>query len=172
MPQTYEPIATATLSVAGTNIAFTSIPGTYTDLRLVVRTQFSQNISSGTFRFYYNGNNTGSLYSTTTLYVGGTTSYSTSRTTEATVRITENLINANYPIFSIIDIFSYADTGVNKTALLSTSYMTNNTSTNYGGMDRVVNLWRSTSAITRIDVNAGINMDAGTTATLYGITKA
>ena len=36
MPATYEPIATTTLGSAAASITFSSIAGTYTDLRLVM----------------------------------------------------------------------------------------------------------------------------------------
>jgi hypothetical protein len=36
MPATYEPIATTTLGTAAAFITFSSIPATYTDLRLVI----------------------------------------------------------------------------------------------------------------------------------------
>jgi hypothetical protein len=39
MATTYEPIATTTLGTAAAFITFSSIPATYTDLRLVVNVQ-------------------------------------------------------------------------------------------------------------------------------------
>ena len=46
MPATYEPIATTTLGSAATNITFSSIPATYTDLRLVLVARSDRAINS------------------------------------------------------------------------------------------------------------------------------
>jgi hypothetical protein len=77
MPATYEPIATTTLGSAATTITLSSIPSTYTDLRLV--TVLSNNGAGGDSLYITcNGDALGatSLYSETRLRGDGSTATS------------------------------------------------------------------------------------------------
>jgi hypothetical protein len=66
------------------------------------------------------------------------------------------------------DIFSYAGSTF-KTLLMTTSGDQNGS----GWVERIVGLYRSTSAITSISIDASASTFAvGSTATLYGILKA
>jgi hypothetical protein len=168
MPSTYEPIATTTLGSAATTITFSSIPATYTDLRVV----WIGTSATGTpdLRIRYN-NDSGSNYSITWLWGDGSAAYS-GRSTNATSIILEfgstTVTNATTPTLRTIDIFNYAGS-TNKTLLDTTSGDLNGS----GGSGVTVGLWRNTTAINRIDLNTGTtNMAIGTTATLYGIKNA
>lgn len=164
MPATYEPIATTTLSSAASTITFSSIPSTYTDLRLVLAvTDVS---SSATIRLVFNSD-TGTNYSRTNLYGDGSSVIS-NRTTNATNITMGNAITAGTTAFFNADIFSYAG-ATNKTALINI----NNDRNGSGFVFSMVSLWRSTSAINQIEINHnGGTMSTGTTATLYGIKAA
>lgn len=164
---TYTPIATTTLTSAAANITFSSIPSTYTDLVLVLVTA-EQSGFNGESVLRFNSDS-GSNYSNTYLSGSGSATASNRNTSSTVVRVsyyagnTLTVGNMNY----IVQIQNYSNTTTYKT-LLSRS---NNAS---GGIDAIVGLWRSTSAINSISFfysDSG-NVIAGSTATLYGITAA
>ena len=163
MPSTYEPIATTTLGSAAASVSFSSIPATYTDLRLVVTGGTSV---SGTYAWIRYNSDTASNYSTTRLDGDGSGAASAT-TTNATFIRNSTSLDSN-PNLVITDIFSYAGSTL-KTCLIDTAADQNGS----GRVTRTVGLWRSTSAITSIlfSANSG-NLNAGTTATLYGIKNA
>jgi hypothetical protein len=165
MPATYEPIATTTLGSATSTITFSSIPATYTDLRLVF--VFSGNASVNP-RFRFNGD-TGSNYSQTALMGDGSSAQSTRGTSQTLIYTTiYNGLASGVPGLCTIDVFSYTGSTF-KTALLTGSTDSNGS----GQVERDVALWRSTSAITQIDLISGSStFNVGTTATLYGIKNA
>jgi hypothetical protein len=165
MPATYEPIATTTLGTAGTSITFSSIPATYTDLRLVYVGSTS---SSDGISVRVNGD-TASNYSDTSMEGRGTVAAS-QNLTNRTFWSLAGFWSANTDttkFMQTLDIFSYTQ-GINKTAL-GTSSLDKNGS---GDVLRTVHLWRSTSVINSLTVAASVNMPVGTTATLYGIKNA
>lgn len=165
MATTYEPISTVTLGSAASSITFSSIPNTYTDLRLVLTTAAT---TGGTTAVYLNFNNdTGTNYSDTNLRANGSTVASGRDTNAGYIFLTGNALSTTLSLFNA-DIFSYA--GSTYKTVLSTANQDANGS---GFMNAYVSLWRSTSAINRLDITvAGTTMIAGTTATLYGIKAA
>jgi len=166
MPATYEKIATTTLGSAATNITFSSIPATYTDLRISFTSITSADNLNLKMRY---NSDTGSNYSTTQLYGDGSTAYSGRSTNEGFIWLDLGGVTDNvYPTFNAIDIFNYAGSTF-KTCLISTSADTNGS----GYVGNTVGLWRSTSAITSVALllTSG-NINAGGIATLYGILKA
>lgn len=166
MPTTYEPIATTTLSSAASTITFSSIAGTYTDLRVVL---VANSTTAGASPYYRFNNISTSTYSTT--YVSGNgAAASSARTTSQTYVMAGNTVSTSttIPVFVTFDVFSYAGSTY-KTSL----YTTSNDLNGSGVVERGVGLWQGTNAITRIDVAlSGSTMAAGTTATLYGIKAA
>ena len=169
MPSTYEPIATTTLGSAAASITFSSIPATYTDLRLVLvgKGNGGEIYPKG----YFNSDSSSSNYSYTTLEGNGSAASSGGNTNnDRFALLTTGYPNNTVFTFVTFDIFSYAGSTF-KTGLATTSTDKNGS----GGTGRIVNLWRSTAAITGITVTdggAGFGWAAGTTATLYGILKA
>lgn len=165
MALTYEPIATQTLGSATNQVTFSSIPGTYTDLILVQVGGF--NPGAGDVYIRFNGD-TGNNYSLTALSGSGTAASSTRES-----NVSRILLDVyGYPTSGIsnriVQIMNYSNTTTNKT-LLSRA---NNAAT---GVDAIVGLWRSTSAITSIDLYAWTStykFDTGSTFTLYGIKSA
>jgi len=162
MPVTYENIAT--FSPTGSNVTFTSIPSTYTDLRVVVAGSFT-NSDQINIRLNDNGS---AIYSFTRILGNGSTATSdrgggTSRWLQPTAMTTS-------PFLFEMDIFSYANTSVFKTLLMNTS----NDQNGSGVTERQVCLFASTSAINRIELQTQNfwNYSSGTTATLYGIKNA
>lgn len=166
---TYEPIATTTLGSNGT-ITFSSIPNTYTDLRLIINggiANYGWNI-----RWRYNNDNS-AIYSYTSLYGESSSAYSNRVTGDTKFATTPGIGSGNnsLSIISLIDILNYANTNVFKSTLSRTGEVPTMT---YG----VVGLYRSTAAINSIFIYCGAsddgvaNLYAGTTATLYGIKAA
>jgi hypothetical protein len=157
MAKTYEPIATTTLGSQQTSITFTSIPGTYTDLVLVLNGTATATQGLG---FQFNGD-TGNNYSATLLY--GTGSAAVSSRNSNTSEGYSGRINTNQSV-SISHIMNYSNTTTYKTAI---------TRANSNGDILMANvcLWRSTSAITSIKYQ-GATFEAGCVFTLYGIASA
>jgi hypothetical protein len=167
MPATYEPIATTTLGSAATAINFSSIAATYTDLRVIL--QFApSNVDRAICTF---NSDTGTNYSATVLRGDGTTADSVNSTNANHIQpnINSSAGTANEQQLVIIDIFSYAGSTY-KTVLSDVSADRNGA----GWATRSVSLWRSTSAINRIDLyrDGTYQIKAGTTITLYGIKAA
>ena len=163
MATTYESIATQTLGSAAPSITFSSIPATYTDLRVVL----VGSTTDGAFlRIQLNGD-TASNYSTTEIRGNGATATSDySASTRFNVNGASTIIGNIFIISS--DLFSYTGSTF-KTCLNAFS----NDANGSGEVNRRVGLYRSTSAITSLllSVSTG-NYAIGTTATLYGIKAA
>lgn len=159
---TYEPIATTTLGSAAASVSFTGISSAYTDLKIIAT---GKRVSGGALAIRFN-NDSATNYSKTRL-AGNGTSASSGRDTSGT-EIGTNGWNATYDQLYEIDVFSYAGS-TNKTCLIAMSADENGG----GEVSRIVGLWRSTSAINRVDllITSG-TIAAGFTATLYGIKAA
>lgn len=169
MASTYTPIATTTLSSAASSITFSSIPSTYTDLRLVVYVRQDNNAANDSLRFRFNSD-TGTNYSRTNLTGDGTTAASTRQTNndeiDTVAYVPGTSAAAGLFAVSTTDILNYSNTTTYKTCLIRTSNAT-------AGTAATVGLWRSTAAINTIFMRvSGFNMTAGTIATLYGIKAA
>jgi hypothetical protein len=158
---TYTPISSTTLTSATNTISFTSIPGTYTDLIYV----FEGTMTSGTDMMVQFNSDTGTNYSSTRLYGNGTSAVSTRQISDtAFYPAIGSLANRQSIIFNIMN---YANTTTYKAGIDTA----NNPAANVGAH---VNLWRSTAAITRIDIIGASSgtFSIGSTFTLYGIAAA
>lgn len=166
MPATYEPIATNTLTGTSSQVTFSSIPQTYSDLRVV----WSFKANTTTTDIYMRVNNSSANEYTT----GGL------RTTNGSVSTFRfNSTNAVWVASSagvateatmIIDCLNYTS-GINKTILNTYAGDTNSAAgNNFALISTVMN----TAAITRLDFLhiGGTGMGAGNTITLYGILRA
>lgn len=168
MPATYEKIQSTTLGSAVQSINFTSIPATYTDLRVVIANAFTSNTAAINMRF---NTDAGANYSCTQLSGNGTVAYSDRSTSQNYARLIglDYATSTTIPHMCTVDIFSYA--GSTFKTLLSVAASDKNGVT--GAIENIVNLWRSTSAINAIEVRSQSGTLAiGTTATIYGILKA
>ena len=157
---TYQPIASQTLSSAAASVTFSGIPQNYTDLVLVVNGEVS---TSQQIALQFNSD-TGSNYSVTSLYGDGSSAASGRNSSTTSMVGGFGWFANGTRATSIINIQNYSNTTTNKTAIgrgnLSSAYV-------HAG----VGLWRSTSAITSINmfVFGGYNWNSGTTFNLYGI---
>jgi hypothetical protein len=165
MATTYQKIATTTLGSAAANIEFTSISSAYTDLRLVF-TGFT--VDAVNMNLQVNSDS-GSNYSYTRLSGDGTSAASFTATSATSILLSQGgIASSSTPAFIAIDFFSYAGS-TNKTWLSEC----NNDKNGSGVVNRIVSLWRSTSAISSIKLYpVSGNISTGSTATLYGILKA
>lgn len=163
MPSTYTPIATTTLGSASATVTFSSIAGTYTDLVLISTIKGS---TANNTRMTFN-NDSSALYSNTTVSGTGTTAVSRRDSGVTSLRLDWDSANPTTDFnVHITNIQNYANTTTFKTAL------TRANAAAYG-TDALVGLYRSTSAITRLDVTAASgNFAIGSTFTLYGIASA
>ena len=162
MALTYEPISTTTLGTATATISFSSIPQTYTDLRVVFSGK-ADNISS----LYVRLNND----ATTANYLGYNM-YSQSTTPTASFDANLGSISSGAMALSInssvIDIFKYTTTTYYRPLLIRSS-----NAYAYLNERRASAFWLSTSAVTTVTLGTTVgSLAVGTMATLYGIKAA
>lgn len=160
MPTATEvPLATTTLTSATPTITFTSISSSYTDLVLVF------NGKTVTDNVGYNmrvNNDSGSNYSYTLLRGSGA-AVSSSRGANQTAMVPGFYSSSDQNETIITNLMNYADTSTYKTMLTRASIPKQS-------VEETISMWRSTSAINRIDFYAySGNLAIGSTLTLYGI---
>jgi hypothetical protein len=159
MAITYEPIATQTLASATATITFSSIPSTYTDLVLIVSA--SSTASTQTIGWRANSD-TASNYSDTYIGGDGTSAFSGRNSSQTSAFF--GSINASGGIL-IVNFMNYSNATTYKTSIATSN-------SNDYAIARV-NLWRSTAAISNLDIiTAGSTFIVGSTFTLYGIKNA
>lgn len=170
MASTYTPIASTTLGSNTTTVTLSSIPSTYTDLRVVIVPASSSGTNGIRMRI---NSDTGTNYSTTFLTGTGTAGNSGRETSNL------NMSLGNYTgapttlgqVLITLDFLNYANTSMWKTVLIKNNQPTNATELNTG-------LWRSTSAINSLSFNINTfgsstgNFITGSVFTLYGIQAA
>lgn len=162
---TYEPITTTTIGTATNVVTFSSISGSYTDLRVVFIQTGATAAATPFLRF--NGD-TATNYSDTRLYGDGTTAATQSNGTRSNIQTGSRYgSSTTIPAGVIVDVFSYA--GVTNKTVLWQEFGDLNGS---GGVLRGVGLWRSTAAITSVTIQATANFATGSMFTLYGIKAA
>lgn len=161
---TYVALRTTTVGTAVSSVTLdlTGITG-YTDLVLVFDGTTSGSINN-TIRVGNGTIDTGLNYSCTILSGNGSSAVSTRRSNDTSFQPNYNGYTNSTQSNMIVHFMNYSNTNTHKT-ILSRS---NNAST---GVDAVVGLWRSTSAINQIQLlaNGGYNWQAGSTFTIYGI---
>jgi hypothetical protein len=162
---TYTPIATTTLGSTASSYTFSSIPSTYTDLVLVTTAKTSSGSNDAIVRF--NGD-TGTNYSSTFLSGSGSAASSarTSNTTYAFLDSYGWVTSTDFNV-CITQIMNYSNTTTYKTIMARS----NNAA---AGVDAIVSLYRSTSAISSITLflASSLSFATGSTFTLYGIAAA
>jgi hypothetical protein len=163
---TYTLIASTTLASATGTVTFSSVPQTYTDLIIVSSRQ-----QASAARLYLRFNNDGtSLYSDTWLSGEGATVYS-GRDTSASAISLGGIWNGTTTTTwatNITHIMDYANT----TTFKSTYARDSNDKSGTGTAEIIIGLYRSTSAITTVNVVGGSNFSIGSTFKLYGIEAA
>jgi hypothetical protein len=169
MPQTYDSIASETLSSAQATITFSNISGSYTDLILVMQGRHETGGVNRDIYLRYN-QDTNANYSSTRLSATGNGTPTSDRLTSTWTSIWSGYWYSDSSSdfsTSIIQIQNYSNTTTFKTCL------TRQYAVNHNSQWATVGCWRSTSAITRIDITVpSASFASGSTFTLYGIKAA
>jgi hypothetical protein len=169
MANTFKKIQTVTVGAGGaSSIDFTSIPQTYTDLKIVLSARTNRASSVTDFlSITFNGSTTNrsgrELFGTGTGAGSGTVSI-----------LGGGLIvgsTATASVFGSTEIYIPNYTSANNKSLSVDSVSENNGSEAY--QDLLANLWANTAAITSISIfsNNSANFVQYTTATLYGVSN-
>jgi hypothetical protein len=162
---TYDAIATQTLTSATGTVTFSSVPQTYTDLILVS----SRQQASATRLLLRFNNDTSSLYSDTWITGEGANPFSGRDTGNAiSIGGIWNGTTTTTWATNITHIMNYTNTTTFKSTLTKDA----NDKNGSGTVEAIVGLYRSTSAITTVNVVGGSNFAIGSTFTLYGIASA
>jgi hypothetical protein len=169
MATTYEAIATVTVGAGGaSNIEFTSIPATFTDLLVKVSARSSDS-GDNAFGLRFNGSST-AAYSMRRLWGNGSGAFSGLSTS---VNNMEGILAVN-PSGSTASTFGNAEiyipnyTSSNNKSVSIDAVNENNATTAYAEL--YAGLWSNTSAITQVTLGYMTgNFVQYSTATLYGI---
>ena len=175
----YDSIVTANGTGASGTISFTSIPSTYTHLQIrgIMRnTTAAYNGSQGLgIRFNSDSAANYGVHWLTTQPDNAPTSPPVSANTLSLTMLNHNYTNPSDGVLAnsygvlICDLLDYANTNKYKTSRSLSGMDANGTGTNTG-LNFISGLWRSTSAITQIDIISGAgNWTSNTSFALYGI---
>jgi hypothetical protein len=164
VPNTFIKIQTITLAGTQANIEFTSIPQTYTDLKVVMSGRVNAASTDETCKMTFNGITTG--FSNRYVYSNGSSVSSGSDTQSFVFRVPSG--NATASIFGSGEVYIANYTSANH-KLFSDESVTENNATQ-SGMIFAQNLWANTAAITSITITPlNGSFVQYSTATLYGI---
>jgi hypothetical protein len=164
MANTYQAIATATVTGSASTISFTNIPQTFTDLLMSL--SIRDNSGNQTFIAKVN-NDTGSNYSRNWMYKDGS---------NVIVNKTTGVSNISwYSVGSPDTANTFANVQMYFPSYTSSFYkpiiVDSGASTNgTQALIKIPNfLWLSTSAITSFEIGLSYNLAVNSSATLYGI---
>lgn len=173
MANTHKKIQTVTVGAGGaSSISFTSIPQTYTDLRIVWSGRSNRAAAQDGMKLQFNGTTTG--YADISLTGNGATASSGSNGGSGAY-IYGGVIpsaTATSSTFGNIEYYIPNYVGSAHKSLRMHSVAENNTTTAYAVLE--AGLWSNTSAITSVTIASENAADfvQYTTATLYGVFKA
>lgn len=160
-------IQTVTLGSDATIITFSSIPQTATDLMVKVSARSTLGVAVSDLYIYFNG----STSSYTSRWVQGNGSSASGNGNSAPADALVPTPTATSNTFNNVDVYvpNYAGSTIKTYSVDNVTE--NNGSTSYQRL--IASLWSNTAAITSLSIyeaNGG-NMVAGSTATLYSVTK-
>lgn len=168
----YEAIASTSISTATSTVTFSSIPGTYEHLQLRC---YARSTDSGQYthiRCRFNSS-TSSIYDDHYLYGNGSGvvgDSGTNQTFHYLFRIPGAGATSNCFGVYVIDLVDYASTNKNKVTRLLSGW---NQNTSVGEAWFTSHSWRSTSAITSIELVSGSgDFAVGSVFSLYGLRSA
>jgi hypothetical protein len=175
MPNTYTLIQAVTVGSGGAaNIAFSSIPSTYTDLSIVASLR-SERTTGGTDNLRLEINGSAANFTFRFMYgVGVGVGYSDLGTVNLMGSIPQNAGNENWTAntFTNTSIYIPNYAGSSNKAISVDTTTENNSSSSY--TELLASLWSQTTAITSLTLKTGSGSDLTeySTAYLYGIVKS
>lgn len=171
MATTFVKIASVTVGSGGTStIDFSSIPQTYTDLKIVICARSSRNTGTSTnLSLKFNSNTTS--YSNRQLFGNGSTVSSQTNTyTDSGLIGVQTQDTDTASVFSSSEVYIPNYTSSNYKSWSADSVRENNAAS--GGLTLNAGLWSNTAAITSVSLimeNGTFNFMQYSTAVLYGI---
>jgi hypothetical protein len=167
MPTTYEAVATFTVPTGQTEVLFTAIPQTYTDLFIVV--QSTQSGQDGLDMRVGNGSiDTGNNYVWINISSGTSGTIGTAKLNNYPAM--EIGLNGSTQNSILVNLMNYSNTTTYK------SYFSRGGNVGWAGgrIQAHTGNWRNTAAINQINFRSGGggNLLAGNTFTIYGIKAA
>lgn len=171
MPNTYTLISSVTVGAGGaSSIDFTSIPATYTDLKVVTSVRTNRADQSDAIKIQYNGD-TGSNYSIRYLFTsdGSTVGSGSASSIGFDIGGFGTAANATANTFGNSEIYIPNYAGSTQKSSSTDSTAENNATAALLRLE--ANLWTGTAAISSIKLtpNAGTLFNQYSTAYLYGI---
>ena len=167
----YDSIATTTLSSTASSVTFSSIPSTYTHLQIRYIAKTSRAAVNDYAKLEINADTTTSNYRSHTLNGDGGSAYA--GTTANAIEIGGFPGNTNADMFGIgvLDFLDYANTNKYKTIRTLSGFNQNSASTGTSWVGLDSGLWMSSSAITSIKITPGTGPNFVTYSqfALYGI---
>ena len=173
MATTCKLIAKNVLGSDTASVTFSSIPGTYTDLLLIISARTDRGNNGDAILTQFNGD-TGNNYSNRSLYATGSSAVSASWPGVSGIY----LVQATTAASDTANTFGNSETyipnyaGSTNKSVSHTGVQENNAATSYMSADAGV--WSNTAAITSIVLKPfnGTNFKSASSFFLYGITKA
>lgn len=159
MAVTYEAIATTTVGSSVSSVTLSSIPATYTDLKIIIKGSMW---SAGGPTIQFNGD-TGSNYGR--IYLVGFNSIASSASTVSASGFNIGYWENNNQATAIVDVLFYA--GSTHKTVIASLYAKASSNPR---LQHNVAYWANTAAITSVTLNAGF--DTGSMITIYGIKAA
>jgi hypothetical protein len=169
MANTFIKLSTTTVGASSVaEIIFSSIPQTYTDLKILLSARSTQGNVYGGGALQFNGD-TASNYRWRRLRADGSIVASDNSTSAASITNWDVTgANATASVFSNIQLYIPNYTSANQKSV-SVEYVGENNATE-AHMGIIAGLWTGTAAVTSIKLySAGGNLVQYSTATLYGI---
>lgn len=170
MPNTFVKIQTVTVGAGGSStIDFTSIPQTYTDLKVVLSSRISNASTRDDFQIQFNGSASGYSRRRILAYDNGTVA-SDSASSQTYFAGTTTANSATSSIFGSLEFYIPNYTSSNNKSISYEETSENNSTSAYI-LDMQAGLWANSAAITQITLTSfgGRNFMQYSTATLYGI---
>lgn len=163
---TFIKIATVTVGSGGASImSFSSIPQTYTDLKIVYSTRGT---AAAVQNMYMTINGVTTNFTYRSLYGDGTSNGVGSGSGSVGIMGIAQGDNYTANTFDNGEIYIPNYTSSNYKSISTDTTTENNSTTSY--IEPIASLWSNTAAITSIDLNQGSgNFKQYSTATLYGI---
>lgn len=170
MALTYEPIASTTLSVNTTNVNFSSLPTSYTDLRVI--STFLTATAGVVPQLRLNNSSGGTEYNLVYINASGATAPGSAPSVNQPQWNIDPVIGASttIPNTMMIEVFEY--NGTTNKAIHAQMGMERNTT--QGGQVAIVGMRANTAAVTSLNftVSGSGQFAPGSVFTLYGIKRA